>query len=69
LVECQYLLSKDSENGLRRVAGLKPGRSGCEVRSFLVFTFAKFRPALNMDAKLEFEVDVDGSVDMVNGGE
>ena len=37
--------------------------------SFLVLCLQDFRPALNMDAKLEFEVDVDGSMDMMNSGE
>ena len=46
--------------------GCRLGRSGCDVRSFLVLRLYDFRAALNMDAKLEFEVDVEGPADMMD---
>ena len=45
------------------------GRSGCEARSFFVFRLYVSNAALKMDAKLEIEVDVEGSVDMMGWGE
>ena len=41
------------------------GRSGCEVRSFFVLCLYSFKAASKMDRKFEWEVDVEGSVDMV----
>ena len=45
------------------------GRSGCEARSSLVLRLYVSSAALKMDAKLEREVDVEGTVDMMIRGE
>ena len=41
------------------------GRSGCEVRSFLVLRLYVSNAALKMDTKLECEVDAEGTVVMM----
>ena len=43
----------------------RAGRRGCEARSLLVLRLYFSRAALKMDTKLECEVEVEGSVDMV----
>ena len=45
------------------------GRSVCEVRSFFVLCLYCCKAALKMDWKFEWEVDVEGSVDMMAGRE
>ena len=45
------------------------GRSGCEARSFFVLRLYVFNAALKMDTKLDCEVDVEGTVDMMVRGE
>jgi hypothetical protein len=45
------------------------GRSGCEARSFLVLCLYVSNAALKMDTKLEREVDVAGTADMMVRGE
>jgi hypothetical protein len=41
------------------------GRRGCEARSFLVLHLYMSNAVLKMDARLEWEVDVEGIVDMM----
>lgn len=44
-------------------------RSGCEARSFFVLRLYDSKAELKMGRKLECEVDVEGPVDMMDGGE
>ena len=45
------------------------GRSGSEARSFLVLRLYDSREALKMVAKFDWKVDVEGTVDMMDGEE
>ena len=43
----------------------REGRSGCEAKSLLVLCLYSSKAALKTDTKLECDVDVEGSVDMM----
>jgi hypothetical protein len=62
---CGDLVSKDGEDSLGRLAGLKGGKERVGREVFLGLSFVRFQRSVEMDTKLECEVDVEGTVDML----
>jgi hypothetical protein len=63
LVECRDLLSKDSENGIWRVAGLKPRKERMGGYVLLGFTFVRCQSGVEYGC----EVRIGGGCGGANG--